>query len=109
MKELSHVVEEDSPLESLHPDTVALYNELTPDERAAVRDKLARQAHLMYEYFKYKPKKKYAYSQNHTFIPITGLGVAAYALYDETPEAPQWASLTRAIYDRVLATYSTNG
>ena len=25
------------------------------------------------------------------------------------PEAPAWASLTRAIYDRVLATYSQDG
>jgi hypothetical protein len=37
------------------------------------------------------------------------LGVAAYALYDETPEAPAWASQTRAIYDRVLTTYSQDG
>jgi hypothetical protein len=37
------------------------------------------------------------------------LGVAAYALYDEVSDAPQWAALTRAIYDRVLATYSPDG
>ena len=54
----------------------------------------------MADYFKPKSDKTFAYSQNHTFIPITGLGVAAYALYDETPEAPAWASLARA---------STNG
>jgi hypothetical protein len=35
--------------------------------------------------------------------------VTAYALYDETPEAPQWASLARAIFDRVLDTYSQDG
>jgi hypothetical protein len=35
LKELSHIVEEDSPLETLHPETVALYNELTSGERAA--------------------------------------------------------------------------
>ena len=35
MKELSHIVEEDAPLESLHPETVALYTELTSGERAA--------------------------------------------------------------------------
>jgi hypothetical protein len=29
LKELSHVIEEDSPLDSLHPETVALYNRLT--------------------------------------------------------------------------------
>src|SRR5678809_325875 len=47
--------------------------------------------------------------RNHTFIPIAGLGVAAYALYGETPEAAGWASLSRAIFDRVLATYSQDG
>ena len=35
LSELSHIVEEDSPLETLHPETVALYNELTSGERAA--------------------------------------------------------------------------
>ncbi|HEV7475236.1 MAG TPA: DUF4962 domain-containing protein [Pyrinomonadaceae bacterium] len=83
-----------------------LYHDLTEKERTRYREKLIKQARLLADYFKPKPGKTFAYSQNHTFIPITGLGVAAYALYDETPEAPAWASLTRAIYDRVLATYS---
>jgi len=86
-----------------------LYHDLTEKERTRYRDKLIKQARLMADYFKPGPGKTFAYSQNHTFIPITGLGVAAYALYDETPEAPAWASLTRAIYDRVLATYSEDG
>src|SRR6266542_1611045 len=86
-----------------------LYHDLTDQERARYRDKLIKQARLMADYFKPKSGKTYSYSQNHTFIPITGLGVAAYALYDETPEAPQWASLARAIYDRTLATYSQDG
>ncbi|HEY0350213.1 MAG TPA: DUF4962 domain-containing protein [Pyrinomonadaceae bacterium] len=86
-----------------------LYHDLTEKERTRYREKLIKQARLMADYFKPKSGKTFAYSQNHTFIPITGLGVAAYALYDETPEAPAWASLTRAIYDRVLATYSQDG
>jgi len=86
-----------------------LYHDLNEKERTRYRDKLIKQARLMADYFKPKPGKTFAYSQNHTFIPITGLGVAAYALYDETPEAPAWASQTRAIYDRVLATYSQDG
>jgi len=86
-----------------------LYHDLTETERTRYREKLIKQARLMADYFKPKSGKTFAYSQNHTFIPITGLGVAAYALYDETPEAPAWASLTRAIYDRVLATYSQDG
>src|SRR5436190_8047598 len=86
-----------------------LYHDLTAQERTRYRDKLIKQARLLADYFKPKSGKTYAYSQNHTFIPIAGLGVAAYALFDETPEAPAWASLTRAIYDRVLATYSQDG
>src|SRR6266550_903698 len=86
-----------------------LYHDLTEKERTRYREKLIKQARLMADYFKPKPGRTFAYSQNHTFIPITGLGVAAYALYDETREAPAWASQTRAIYDRVLATYSQDG
>jgi hypothetical protein len=86
-----------------------LYNDLSPTERSLYREKLVKQARLMYDYFKPKPGKKYSYSQNHTFIPITGLAVTAYALYDETPEAAEWSSLSRAIYERVLETYSADG
>ncbi|MEP7273176.1 MAG: DUF4962 domain-containing protein [Acidobacteriota bacterium] len=86
-----------------------LYHDLTANERTRYRDKLIKQARLLADYFKPKPGRTVAYSQNHTFIPMAGLGIAAYALYDETPEAPAWASLTRAIYDRVLATYSRDG
>lgn len=86
-----------------------LYHDLSEQDRARYREKLIKQSRLMADYFKPRSGRTFAYSQNHTFIPITGLGVAAYALYDETPEAPAWASLTRAIYDRVLATYSQDG
>lgn len=86
-----------------------LYHDLTEAERTKYRDKLIKQARLLYEFFKPKSGKSYAYSQNHTFIPITGLAVTAYALMGETPEANEWASLSRAIYDRVLATYTDDG
>jgi hypothetical protein len=86
-----------------------LYNDLTPTERTKYRDGIARHAHLLYEYFAPRPGRTWSFSQNHTFIPITGLAVAAYALYGETPEAAKWAALSRAIYDRVLATYSKDG
>jgi hypothetical protein len=86
-----------------------LYHDLTETERARYREKIVRQAKLLYDYFKPKQGKTYSYSQNHTFIPVSGLAVAAYALYDEVKEAPEWAALARAIFDRVLATYSTDG
>ncbi|HZB45563.1 MAG TPA: DUF4962 domain-containing protein, partial [Pyrinomonadaceae bacterium] len=87
----------------------ALYDQLSAAEREAVRGKLARQARLMYEYHRFKPKKRYAYSQNHSFIPMTGLAVAAFALMGEEPEAEEWARLARAVYDRVLLTFGTDG
>lgn len=86
-----------------------LYNDLTPAERDRIREKLVKQARLLYEYFKPKSGKTYSYSQNHTFIPIAGLAVTAYALMDEVPEAKEWAAVSRAIFDRVLATYSQDG
>src|SRR5205085_9868461 len=86
-----------------------LYADLTPAQRARYRDKLIRQCRLMADYYALKPGRTFSYSQNHVFIPIAGFAVAAYALWDETPEAPQWAALARAIYDRVLATYSPDG
>lgn len=86
-----------------------LYHDLSQAERDKYRAKLVRQARLMYDFFKPKSGKTYAYSQNHTFIPIAGLAITAYALDDEVPEAKDWARLSRAIYDRVLATYSEDG
>src|SRR5499433_1565056 len=55
-----------------------LYHDLSEAERARYRAKLIKQAGLMFDYFKPKPGRTFAYSQNHTFIPIAGLGVAAY-------------------------------
>ena len=87
-----------------------LYHDLTAEEKTKYREKLIKQARLLADFFKPKTAgKTYAYSQNHTFIPISGLAVTAYALYDETPEAKEWAQLSRAIFDRVLATYSEDG
>ena len=86
-----------------------LYNDLTPAERDRYRAKLVTQGHLMYVYWKTKPGRTIAYSQNHTFIPMAGLGIAAYAVYGEVPEAAEWAKEARSIYDRVLETYSHDG
>jgi hypothetical protein len=86
-----------------------LYHDLSAADRDRYRAAIAEHGHLLYEYFAPKPGRVWAYSQNHTFIPISGLAIAAYAVYGEVPEAAQWAALSRAIYDRVLATYSKDG
>ena len=86
-----------------------LYNDLTPAERDKYRAKLVKQAKLLNDFFKPKSGKSYAYSQNHTFIPVSGLAITAYALMGEVPEAKEWAATSRGIFDRVLATYSEDG
>lgn len=86
-----------------------LFDKLTNAEKAVIKDKLIAQSRLMYDYFKYKPKKRYTYSQNHTWIPMTGLAIAAYVLMDETPEAKQWAQLSRAVFDRMMQTFGSDG
>ena len=86
-----------------------LYHDLTPAEREKYKAKLIRQAKLLFDFYKPKTGKTYAYSQNHTFIPMAGLAVTAYALAGETPEAKEWAELPRAIFEGVLATYSEDG
>jgi hypothetical protein len=86
-----------------------LHDALTEDERKRYRDKLIRQAGILAKHFSPKPGKSYSYSQNHCFIPIAGLAVAAYAVWDDTPDAAQWAALSRAIFTRVLEVASPDG
>lgn len=86
-----------------------LFGKLTNDEKQVIRQKLIIQARLMYDFFKYKPNKKYTYSQNHTWIPMAGLAIAAYALMDETEEAKDWVQLARAVFDRTMLTFGTDG
>ncbi|GAB3413127.1 DUF4962 domain-containing protein [Massilia agilis] len=86
-----------------------LYDALGEEERKRYRDKLVRQATILANHFMPKAGKSYSYSQNHCFIPVAGLAVAAYALWDEVPEAAGWAALSRAIFSRVLDVASPDG
>lgn len=86
-----------------------LYNDLTEEERATYRAKLVRQARLLAEHFEPRAGRRYSYSQNHVYIPTVGLGIAAYALYGEVPEAEEWARLARAVVGRSLEVYSADG
>lgn len=86
-----------------------LYHDLTPEERERCRKKLSYHARLLAAHYDLKPGRMYSYSQNHVSIPLAGLAVAAYALWDEDPQAAQWASLVRAFYSRILQTYSQDG
>jgi len=86
-----------------------LFDVLSPEERTRYRDKIVRQARILAAHFMPKPGKSYSYSQNHCFIPIAGLAVAAYAVWDDTPEAAEWAALARAIFGRVLEVSAPDG
>ena len=86
-----------------------LFDKLTNAEKEIIKNKLIKQSRLMYDYFKYKEKKRYTYSQNHTWIPMAGLAIASYALMDETDEAQDWAKLSRAVFDRTMLTFGTDG
>lgn len=86
-----------------------LFDKLTNEEKETIKNKLVKQSRLMYDYFKYKPNKKYTYTQNHTWIPMAGLAIAAYVLMDEVNEAKDWALLSRAVFDRTMLAFATDG
>lgn len=86
-----------------------LFDKFTASEKDIIRAKLVRQGRLMYEYFKFKKGKRYTYNQNHTWIPMAGLAIAAYAIMDEVEEAKDWAKLSRAVFDRMIQVMGTDG
>ena len=86
-----------------------LFDKLLPEEKITIRNKLLTQGRLMYDHFKFKPGKRYTYTQNHTWIPMAGLAIAAYAIIDECPEAEAWARLSRAVFGRTITAFATDG
>ncbi len=87
-----------------------LYDAWTPDERARIRASLERHAAFVYDYFApTKPGKRFNFTQNHDFIPTSGLAVAALALLGESPDAARWAALARAHHHRANLLLSPDG
>jgi hypothetical protein len=86
-----------------------LYHDYAEAERAKIRASLTRHAQLLYDYYKPVPSKRFAFTQNHTYIPTSGLAVTALALMGEAPEAPRWAALSRALHHRVGQCLSPDG
>jgi hypothetical protein len=83
--------------------------DLAPAERDAVRAKIAEKATRLYDAYRFKPGKRYTFSQNHTFINAAAFGLAGMALAGEHPDAERWVALARAIFDRTVRTYSPDG
>lgn len=86
-----------------------LYHDLDPAERARIRASLERHARQVHEYFSPGRGKRLAFTQNHDFIPTSGLAVAALALLGESDEAPRWAALARAHHHRTGQLLSPDG
>ena len=86
-----------------------LYDRFTPAERDRIRASLERHADLVYDAFAPKPKQRFEFTQNHDFIPTSGLAVAALALMGESPNAEKWAALARAHHHRAGQLLSPDG
>jgi hypothetical protein len=90
-----------------------LYHDLTDAERTRVRASLERHATLVADQFSPSvpsaKRKRFAFTQNHDFIPTAGLGVAALALMGESADAPKWAALARAHQHRAGTLLSPDG
>jgi Heparinase II/III-like protein/Domain of unknown function (DUF4962) len=86
-----------------------LYHDFTPAERARIRAALERHAGLVYDAFAPGPDKRFNFTQNHNFIPTSGLAVTALALLGESPDAPKWAALARAHHHRAGQLLSPDG
>jgi hypothetical protein len=87
-----------------------LYHQFTDAERTRVRASLERHAGLVYDYF--RPgggQKAFNFTQNHNFIPTSGLAVTALALMGESPDAAKWAALARAHHHRAGQLLSPDG
>jgi hypothetical protein len=86
-----------------------LYDQFTPDERSRIRRSLERHAELVYDAFAPRPGRQLNFTQNHDFIPTSGLAVAALALMGESPNAEKWAALARAHHHRAGQLLSPDG
>jgi heparinase II/III-like protein/uncharacterized protein DUF4962 len=86
-----------------------LYHDFTPAERARIRTSLERHAALVYDAFAPAANKRFNFTQNHNFIPTSGLAVAALALAGESPDALKWAALARAHHHRAGQLLSPDG
>jgi hypothetical protein len=86
-----------------------LYDDLVPAERDRIRTSLERHAQLVADYFTLTPGKTLFFTQNHDFIPTSGLAVTALALLGESPRAESWARLARAHHSRANQLLSPDG
>ena len=76
-----------------------LHERLSAEERAEIRDSLARHARALDEGLN-ENEGAVRYDQNHTYIPAVALTAAALALLGEVPEAEDWLRRATAVMVR---------
>jgi hypothetical protein len=86
-----------------------LYDEFTAAERSRIRASLERHAGLVYDAFGPGKGRRFNFTQNHDFIPTSGLAVTALALMGESKDAEKWAALARAHHIRSGQLLSPDG
>ena len=88
-----------------------LKDDLPPDERDALRDKLLLQARKLYDFAVSTEGNWWssAYWQNHNWICYGGLATAAYALCAECSEAVNWAARARDNFVQALSYMPEDG
>lgn len=81
-----------------------LKDDMDPELRVRLREKLVRHSRIMHDYIcenrasSWVPK----YWQNHNWIDYNGLASAGYALLDELPEAQVWIDDAREDFELVF-------
>lgn len=85
--------------------------DLTLEERAALKDKLILQGKRMYEYAIKTEGSSWSteFWQNHNWIDYAGLAVAGYALLDEYPEARKWTEKAKSDFQKVIPLLADDG
>ncbi len=89
-----------------------LYDELTPEERAMIEERLTRQARILFEQSVTHTGGWWssAWWQNHCWINHCGLSTAGMALLDVLQdEAQTWVDYVRARFDVTLRVFGPDG
>lgn len=88
-----------------------LKEDLTPEERISLRDKLILQGERMYKYALETEGTSWSteYWQNHNWIDYACLAAAGYAVMDEYPEAKKWTEKAKSNFLKVIPLLADDG
>ncbi|WP_461207105.1 DUF4962 domain-containing protein [Clostridium sp. DL1XJH146] len=88
-----------------------LKDDLSEEERSAVRDKIILQGTRMYEFKINTEGSGWStnYWQNHNWINLTGLAAAGYALQNEYDLAKEWTEVSKKNFDYVYSVLAPDG